>query len=78
MIEKHIYQCEVCGKEFAFEDECHEHEMEHKAAKLKDAVVMMDSREKVLPLDDIHTAIERTHAIYVGCKEAADILWGAV
>lgn len=27
MIEKHIYQCEVCGKEFAFEDECREHEM---------------------------------------------------
>lgn len=30
MIEKHIYQCEVCGKEFAFEDECREHEMKCK------------------------------------------------
>ena len=77
MIEKHIYQCEVCGKEFNDEDDCREHEMKHNVAKLKDAVVMMDSREKVLPLDDIHTAIERTHAIYVGCKEAADILWEA-
>ena len=76
MIEKHIYQCEVCGKEFNDEDDCYKHEMEHNAAKLNGAVVMMDSQEKVLPLDDIHTAIERTHAIYVGCKEAADILWG--
>lgn len=75
MIEKHIYQCEVCGKEFAFENECREHEMEHITAKLKGAVVMMDSLGEVLPLDDIHTAIKRAYAIYVGCKEAADILW---
>ena len=75
MIEKHTYQCEVCGKEFAFEDECYKHEMEHNAAKLKSAVVMMDSQGKVLPLDDIHTAIDKCYAIYVGCKEAADILW---
>ena len=75
MIEKHIYQCEVCGKEFNDEDECREHEMEHITAKLKGAVVMMDSLGEVLPLDDMHTAIERAYAIYVGCKEAADILW---
>ena len=75
MTEIHTYRCDVCGKTFDDEDDCREHEMKHNAAKLKDAVVMMDSREKVLPLDDIHTAIERTHAIYVGCKEAADILW---
>ena len=77
MIEKHIYQCEVCGKEFAFEDECREHEMEHITAKLKGAVVMMDSLGKVLPLDDIHIAIERAYAIYVGGKGAADMLWEA-
>lgn len=77
MIEKHIYQCEVCGKEFNDEDDCRKHEMEHVTAKLKGAIVMMDSLGKVLPLDDIHTAIERTCAIYVGCKEAADILWEA-
>ena len=76
MTEIHTYRCDVCGKTFDDEDDCREHEMEHNVAKLKGAVVMMDSREKVLPLDDIHTAIERTHAIYVGCKEAADILWG--
>ena len=75
MIEKHIYQCEVCGKEFAFENECRKHEMEHNAAKLKGAVVMMDPQGKVLPLDDIHTAIESTYAIYVGCNEAAKMLW---
>ena len=28
MIEKHIYQCEVCGKEFNDEDDCRKHEME--------------------------------------------------
>ena len=75
MIEKHIYQCEVCGKTFDDEDDCREHEMEHIPAKLKGVVVMMDSLGEVLPLDDIHTAIERAYAIYVGCKEAADILW---
>ena len=75
MIEKHIYQCEVCGKTFDDEDDCLKHEMEHNAAKLKGAVVMMDSLGKILPLDDIHTAIERAYAIYVGCKGTADILW---
>lgn len=75
MIEKHIYQCEVCGKEFNGEEDCRKHEIEHITTKLKGAVVMMNSLGKVLPLDDIHTAIERTRAIYVGCKEAADILW---
>ena len=75
MTEIYTYRCDICGKTFDDADDCREHEMEHNTAKLKSAVVMMDSREKVLPLDDIHTAIERTHAIYVGCKEAADILW---
>ena len=76
MIEKHIYQCEVCGKEFNDEEDCRKHEMEHTTSFIKNAVVMMDKGGEVLPLDDIHTAIERTHAIYVGCKEVADILWG--
>ena len=75
MTEIYTYRCDICGKTFDDEYECREHEMEHNAAKLKGAVVMMDSQEKVLPLDDIHTAIERAYAIYVGCKEAADILW---
>ena len=75
MIEKHIYQCEVCGKEFNDDENCRKHEMEHTASFIKNAVVMMDDGGKILPLDDIHTAIERAYAIYVGCKEVADILW---
>ena len=76
MTEIHAYRCDVCGKTFDDDEDCRKHEMEHITAKLKGAVVMMDSLEKVLPLDDIHTAIERAYTIYVGCKEAADILWG--
>ena len=75
MTEIYTCRCDICGKTFDDEYECREHEMEHNAAKLKGAVVMMDSQERVLPLDDIHTAIERAYAIYVECKEAADILW---
>lgn len=75
MIEKHIYQCEVCGKEFAFENECREHEMGHTASFIKNAVAMMDDGGEVLPLDDIRTAIEKSYAIYVGCNEAAKMLW---
>lgn len=75
MIEKHIYQCEVCGKEFNDYEDCRKHEMEHTASFIKNAVVMMDNGGEVLPLDDIRTAIERAYAIYVGCKEVADILW---
>lgn len=75
MIEKHIYQCEVCGKEFNDEEDCRKHEMEHTASFIKNAVVMMDDGGEVLPLDNIDTAIERAYAIYVGCDEAAKMLW---
>lgn len=75
MIEKHIYQCEVCGKEFDDYEDCRKHEMEHTASFIKNAVVMMDNGGEVLPLDDIRTAIERAYAIYVGCKEVAKMLW---
>lgn len=75
MIEKHIYQCEVCGKEFNDEEDCRKHEMGHTASFIKNAVVMMDDVGEVLPLEDIRTAIERAYAIYVGCNEAAKMLW---
>ena len=75
MIEKHIYQCEVCGKEFNDEEDCRKHEMEHTTSFIKNAVVMMDEGGEVLPLDNIGTAIERAYAIYVGCNEAAKMLW---
>lgn len=75
MIEKHIYQCEVCGKEFNDEEDCRKHEMEHTASFIKNAVVMMNNGGEVLPLDDIRTAIDNCYAIYVGCNEAAKMLW---
>ena len=75
MIEKHIYQCEVCGKTFDDEDDCRKHEMEHTASLIKNAVVMMNDGGEVLPLDDIRTAIDRCYTIYVGCNEAAEVLW---
>lgn len=75
MTEIHTYQCEVCGKIFDDYDDCYKHEMEHKATGLKTSVVMMDSLGKILPLDDIRTAIDKCYAIYVGCNEAAKIVW---
>lgn len=75
MTEIYTYRCDICGKTFDDEEDCRKHEIEHNVAKFKGAVVMMDDGGEALPLDDIHTAIERTYAIYVGCKEAADILW---
>lgn len=75
MTEIHTYRCDVCGKTFDDYEDCRKHEMEHTASFIKNAVVMMDNGGEVLPLDDIRTAIERAYAIYVGCKEVADILW---
>lgn len=75
MTEIHAYRCDICGKMFDDEDDCRKHEMEHDVAKLKGAVVMMDDGGEVLPLDNIDTAIERAYAIYVGCNEAAKMLW---
>ena len=75
MTEIYTYRCDICGKTFDNENDCYKHEMEHNVAKLKNVVVMMDSDGEILPLDDMHTAIERSYAIYVGCKDAANILW---
>ena len=75
MTEIHTYRCDVCGKTFDDEDDCLKHEMEHTASLIKNAVVMMNDGGEVLPLDDICTAIEKSYAIYVGCNEAAKMLW---
>ena len=75
MTEIHTYRCDVCGKTFDDEDDCRKHEMEHTASFIKNAVVMMNNDGEVLPLDDIRTAIEKSYAIYVGCNEAAKMLW---
>ena len=75
MTEIHTYRCDVCGKTFDDEDDCRKHEMEHTTSFIKNAVVMMDDGGEVLPLDNIDAAIERAYAIYVGCNEAAKMLW---
>lgn len=74
MIEKHIYQCEVCGKEFAFEDECREHELKCKTAGLERSVVMMTSGRNIISLDNWEIAIDRTYFIYIANQEAANQL----
>ena len=72
MIEKHIYQCEVCGKEFAFENECREHEMKCKTAGLEKSVAMMDSLRNIIPLDNWEDAIDKAYFMYIANQEAAD------
>ena len=75
MTKIYTYRCDVCGKDFDNDEDCRKHEMEHNVAKLKGAVVMMDDDGEALPLDDIRTAIDKCYAIYVGCNEAAKMLW---
>lgn len=74
MIEKHIYQCEVCGKEFVLEDECLDHELKCKTAGLENSVVMLDSSRNILPLDNWEKAIDKAYFVYVATQEAADKL----
>lgn len=74
MIEKHIYQCEVCGKEFAFEGECLAHELKCKTAELEHSVVMMNSLKNIIPLDNWEKAIDKAYFIYITNQEAADTL----
>lgn len=76
MIEKHIYQCEVCGKEFAFEDECFDHELKCKTAGLEKSIVFADSSGNIItfPQEDWNTAIGHAYYIYIANQEAADKL----
>lgn len=76
MIEKHIYQCEVCGKEFAFEDECLAHELKCKTAGLEKSIVFADSSGNIItsPQEDWETAIDHAYYIYIANQEAADKL----
>lgn len=75
MTELCIYQCDICGKTFDDAENCRDHEMGHTVSRIKNAVVMMDDDGEILSLDDMHTAIERSYAIYVGGRDAANILW---
>ncbi len=74
MIEITTYKCEVCGKEFAFEDECRAHELKCKTEGLENSVVMMGSNKEVLLLDDWDEAIDKAYFIYIANQEAADRL----
>lgn len=74
MIEKHTYQYEVCGKEFAFEDECREHELKCKTAGLEKSVVMMNSLRNIIPLGNWEEAIDKAYFVYIANQEAADKL----
>ena len=74
MTEIHTYRCDVCGKDFNFEDDCRKHEMEHTTAGLETSVVMMDSSRNTLPLDDWERAIDRAYFIFIANQEAANQL----
>lgn len=74
MTEIHTYRCDICGKDFNFEDDCRKHEMEHKTAGLETSIVIMNSSRKVLPLDDWERAINRAYFIFIANQEAANQL----
>lgn len=76
MIEKHIYQCEVCGKEFAFEDECLAHELKHKITELdKDVALANSSGDIIFPIINWEKAIDQAYFVYVANEQAAKKLW---
>lgn len=74
MTEIHTYKCDICGKEFDFEDECLAHELKHKTVGLENSVVMMDGNHNILSLDDWRKAIDRAYFVYIANQEAADML----
>ena len=76
MIEKHIYQCEVCGKEFAFEDECLAHELKHKIVELDKDVALADGGGNIIfPIVNWEKAIDQAYFVYVASEQAAKKLW---
>lgn len=74
MTEITTYKCDVCGKEFTFEDECLAHELKCKTAGLEDSIVMMDSGEEILSLDNWERAIDSAYFVYIANQKAADRL----
>lgn len=74
MTEIHTYRCDVCGQTFDFEDDCREHELKCKAARLEKSVAMMDSLRNIIPLDNWKKAIDRAYFVYIANQEAADKL----
>lgn len=74
MTEIHAYRCDVCGKEFAFEDDCRKHEMEHKTAGLEKSVAMMDSLRNIISLDNWEEAIDKAYFVFIANQDAANQL----
>lgn len=74
MTEIHTYRCDICGKDFDFEDDCRKHEMKHKTTGLENSVVMANSSRNVISLDDLEEAIDKAYFIYIGNQEAANQL----
>lgn len=74
MPEIHTYRCDVCGKDFEFEDDCRKHEMEHKTAGLEKSVVMMDSLRNIISLDNWEEAIDKAYFVFIANQDAANQL----
>ena len=74
MTEIHTYLCDVCGKDFAFEDECRKHELKCKTAGLEKSVVMMTSGRNIISLNNWEEAIDKAHFAYIANQEAANQL----
>lgn len=74
MTEIHTYRCDVCGKTFNDEEDCREHELKCKTTGLEKSVVMMDSLENIIPLNDWRKALDRAYFIYIANQETADKL----
>ena len=74
MTEIHAYRCDVCGKEFAFEDDCRKHEMEHKTAGLEKSVAMMDRLRNIISLDNWEEAIDKAYFVFIANQDAANQL----
>ena len=74
MTEIHSYRCDICGKEFAFEDDCCKHEMEHKTAGLEKSVAMMDRLRNIISLDNWEEAIDKAYFVFIANQDAANQL----
>lgn len=74
MTEIHTYRCDICGKDFDFENDCREHEMKHKTAELEKSVAMMDSLRNVISLDNWEEAIDKAYFIFIANQDAANQL----
>lgn len=76
MIEIITYKCEICGKEFTFEDECLAHELKCKTAGLDKEVIFADSNGNIITSvqENWEIAIGHAYYIYITNQKAANRL----